>query len=1071
MASTLTSLPSQFIRRASTLVSGSKQEGDVLVDVTKDEESSAFKMIHDFRARIKKGLPFEFDLAVIPGIVDVLRHNNAIDDRKMLLEHILVFLSRLPEGTLASKLQNAVVELLYNDLPHPPVTYIGEKYAWRTADGSRNNVGDPDMGKAGTPYSRSVQQTHPLPQDALPDAGLVFDTLLKREKFVKHPAGLSSMMFAFAALVIHSVFRTSHDDVNINETSSYVDLAPLYGNNQESQNKIRNRNGRGELHPDVFAEDRLLLLPPAVCVILVLFNRNHNYIVSKLLEINERRTYVDPDKYDKEDREEVLLKQDESLFQTARLINCTWFASTVFSDYFSAILGLVRQGSSWSLNPFGEIRKEDHSLFERGRGNACSVEFNCLYRWHATTSVEDEQWVHDTFNHIFPGKTPDELTVKDFKITAKKLQAMEPDVTHWTFGNLKRQDNGRFKDEDLATILHNATDHAAGAFKARGTPHIMRLHEIMGIEQNRRWGVCSLNDFRTFLGLKRYSTFLEWNSDPDVAAAAEKLYGDIEMLELYVGLQAEEAKPVVAGAGLCPSYTVSRAILADAIALTRGDRFYTADYTPFNMTAWGFADCQRDPDAPGYGSTLGRLFLRTLPKHFSHNSTYTWFPLMTPQAMKPILKNLGETQLYDFKRPGVGSDITTVSGYKEVVEILRNPEKFVRPRLSTQEEVVHGAGFFIASSDSVRGEREQRAVLQALTDAPGSVSKITEYFYRKTRELMLQQSYPCVGVATRNVDLGRDVLKYVPVYWACELAGISLATKEDPEDGKFSAKEMLHALTEIYSYYFLDIAPSQKLKLQQKVKAHVEYLLTSIKWAYGGAGLKLSITDFIDTISSLFKGKSDHDEIVQRFNSIGYDIDTLANSILSILVASTVELSQSLIHLTNFFIDENKPRDVQTLASKGRLNSKDEAAMQSLILEALRLDPAFTGVFREATRDGNIGGQKVTAGTRIFVDISKAHVDPNAFPNPQSVDPTRSPIEKYLVGDGVQQCLGQDLSTKIMAHTLGAVFSFHNVRRAPGQSGGLHRFKCDTMKTSKWEYLGRDQKQTPWATSFVVQFE
>ncbi len=24
----------------------------------------------------------------------------------------------------------------------------------------------------------------------------------------------------------------------------------------------------------------------------------------------------------------------------------------------------------------------------------------------------------------------------------------------------------------------------------------MRLHEIMGIEQSRKWGVCSLNDFR-----------------------------------------------------------------------------------------------------------------------------------------------------------------------------------------------------------------------------------------------------------------------------------------------------------------------------------------------------------------------------------------------------------------------------------------------------------------------------------------------------------------------------------------------------------------------------------------------
>jgi hypothetical protein len=71
-------------------------------------------------------------------------------------------------------------------------------------------------------------------------------------------------------------FRTSHGDVNINETSSYVDLAPLYGNSQEQQDKLRVRDGRGLLHPDVFAEDRLLLLPPAVCVLLVLFSRNHN---------------------------------------------------------------------------------------------------------------------------------------------------------------------------------------------------------------------------------------------------------------------------------------------------------------------------------------------------------------------------------------------------------------------------------------------------------------------------------------------------------------------------------------------------------------------------------------------------------------------------------------------------------------------------------------------------------------------------------------------------------------------------------------------------------------------------
>ena len=47
-------------------------------------------------------------------------------------------------------------------------------------------------------------------------------------------------------------------------------------------------------------------------------------------------------------------QSNQSVLQTVdNKLLATWFASTVFSDYFSAILGLVRQGSSWSLNPFG----------------------------------------------------------------------------------------------------------------------------------------------------------------------------------------------------------------------------------------------------------------------------------------------------------------------------------------------------------------------------------------------------------------------------------------------------------------------------------------------------------------------------------------------------------------------------------------------------------------------------------------------------------------------------------------------------------------------------------------------
>jgi linoleate 10R-lipoxygenase len=87
---------------------------------------------------------------------------------------------------------------------------------------------------------------------------------------------LISFILLLIVASLYSVFRTSHDKVSINETSSYVDLGPLYGNNKEAVNKIRAHDGRGLMLPDTFAEDRLMLLPPAVCVLLVMFNRNHN---------------------------------------------------------------------------------------------------------------------------------------------------------------------------------------------------------------------------------------------------------------------------------------------------------------------------------------------------------------------------------------------------------------------------------------------------------------------------------------------------------------------------------------------------------------------------------------------------------------------------------------------------------------------------------------------------------------------------------------------------------------------------------------------------------------------------
>lgn len=97
----------------------------------------------------------------------------------------------------------------------------------------------------------------------------------------------------------------------------------------------------------------------------------------------------------------------------------------------------------------------------------------------------------------------------------------------------------------------------------------------------RKWGCASLNEFRRFFGLKEYQTFEEINSDPEISGALRNLYEHPDHVELYPGIVAEEPKvPMVPGAGICPTYTISRAILSDAVVLVRGDRFYTVRHPP-----------------------------------------------------------------------------------------------------------------------------------------------------------------------------------------------------------------------------------------------------------------------------------------------------------------------------------------------------------------------------------------------------------------------------------------------------------------------------------------------------------
>jgi hypothetical protein len=91
------------------------------------------------------------------------------------------------------------------------------------------------------------------------------------------------------------------------------------------------------------------------------------------------------------------------------------------------------------------------------------------------------------------------------------------------------------------------------------------------------------------------------------------------------------------------------------------------------------------------------------------------------------------------------------------------------------------------------------------------------------------------------------------------------------------------------------------------------------------------------------------------------------------------------------------------------------------------------------------------------------------FPNPTTVNVYRESKDRYLTGDGVTRSLGVDLTTKIMSQVLRAVFEFDGMRRGPGLSGTLKRYKVVAENTLRYEFLGADHLPTAWPNTMILQ--
>ncbi|CUA69779.1 hypothetical protein RSOLAG22IIIB_08699 [Rhizoctonia solani] len=1019
-------------------------------------------------------------------LVKMVGGDTAINDRTGIFNKIFAVVPKIPKDTDAAKSANDyLVKLLYETLPHPPTSHVGED-RFRSADGGRNNVNMPDLGRAGMTYARNVQGHQPQSPTCLPPTSMVVDELLMASPTTPrdpHPGGNSSMTFAFASLVTHSLFRTDPSDWGKNNTSSYLDLSPLYGSNQVEQDLVRVKDGHGLLHPDTFSEGRLVFLPPASAALLVVWNRNHNYIANHILKINEQQRWSDPPPEDPKAR----ALQDNEIFETARLINCGSFMSVVFGDYVAGFLGLTRDGNSWSMQPFDPIKGSEGEV-GRGQGNHCSVEFNLLYRWHAVTSEADEKWTNDIFNKVFT-KPANQVQLSDFYQALGKLRSgnvdesvrVDADPRKRNFGGIKRGPDGRFADSDVAKILLDATEHGARRYGARGSPPALRIIEIMGMEQARKWGVCTMNEFRRYLGLTTFKTFEEWNSNPVIARAARKLYGHVDRLELYPGLHAEEVIPLGPGSGLCAGYTITRAILADAIALVRGDRFFTTDFTPERLTSWGFDDVQRDPENGAFGAYLPKLLLRTFPRHYTYNSAYGLFPFFTPSTTKQNLTKLKMVDRYDFARPSELPVPKPLEDFTAIAYVSNQISKFKVPYGPDLSYVTFGRGMFLAYDQEPAHNDDRMMAMHALYPNAQAVKAHVEYYSKKIQELVGCKLYKFDAIPGTFADIVQ-VISCASVHWAADnLCGITMKYEKNSH-GEMADTDFYHKLTILFEFVLANTEPYLGWKLRNdaksvadeingKIKANLERLETPEFAGLIYLGLKAAV-------ESATGQTHPSDAFHKALLASKKPINDLVAIVLGMLITSTVNFAQAASQMVDFYLDEARKTERDELV---RLATKTDAESTQLLIgyyrEAARLNPQFPALSRVVAAQAEIpqaGGKppiSVRPGDRLFLSYRNAHLDPERFPNPQTVDPRR-PEERYAIqAIGAHACPSLDATEQSMAAILREIFKLKNIRRAPGVLGQLDGFDTDVLGTKFRKYIDDKGGISPWPTSLVVVFD
>ncbi|MED5803513.1 peroxidase family protein [Gordonia sp. Z-3] len=491
-----------------------------------------------------------------------------------------------------------------------------DEHRARSVDGTYNDLGEPRAGSAGSRFGRNVPLPRTAPENAddicEPNPRLVSRRLLTRREF-RPATTLNLLAAAWIQFEVHDWFNHApqagnpwrirlpdgddwpHDPMTFARTavdptgpddqppvfastvSHWWDGSQIYGETADYAESIRTHDGGRIALDDVGlppVETEALLDPNGqaanfwvgLALLHSLFLREHNAIANRLASAYPAMT-------------------DQQLYDTARLVNAASMAKIHTVDWTPAIIAHPTTVAAMRGNWFGLLgermsgriaRFTDNEILSGIPGSATAdngvpfsltEEFVAVYRMHPLL--------------------PDTVAFRsglDDRVVARHAMAdlLAADVRRHLTSNTAADllySFGRAHPGELS--LHNFPRSLQNLARPDGTPIDLATVDIMRVRER---GVPRYNDFRRALRMAPVTTFRELTGDDATATELAEIYGDIERLDLMIGLYAEAKPP-----GFGFSDTAFRIFILMASRRLSCDRFFTSDFRPEVYTEVGMA--------------------------------------------------------------------------------------------------------------------------------------------------------------------------------------------------------------------------------------------------------------------------------------------------------------------------------------------------------------------------------------------------------------------------------------------------------------------------------------------------